>query len=131
MMSRMRAKKIQENVGFHKTGSIRSSLDIGGIDLSEEIDKLRMELESEILDLRDNFDEKAYEYFFNTMYNKKVNAALSEVPSGKGWTSLSNGRKTIVVVNIEYYDLSKDSIIVGDSDGKQYRLNFNEKIYVE
>jgi hypothetical protein len=146
----MRARTVNEEVNFERSQNPKTALDIGGIDLFKNLEKILDELDYEIGQSKFSAGEEWAEFLENNLIGKTITADMKKLPgidtkTGKSTSKYESGKFTIKVVALkmgeefgEMYDQYKHigfvpQIILADEDGGIYSISLRagQKIYFE
>lgn len=138
----MQAKKVFEVQNFERGQSPKKALDLGGIDLSQEIQKRIEELKERKREVEIEENQNWDMFLQETLVGKKITAKMTSMPSWKVNKDGGIGQKvgtretkefTITVQDVNSDDLSEMlmAVVVADMDNKMYQLYLKDKIYFE
>jgi len=138
----MQAKKIFEVQNFERGQSPKKALDLGGIDLSKEIQKRVEDLKEKQKEIEIEANQDWDMFLQEALVGKKITAEMTSMPSFKVKPDGGIGEKvgvretkefTITVQDVKTDDLSEMllAIIIADMDNKVYQLYLKNKIYFE
>jgi hypothetical protein len=141
----MRARSVNERQEFQRGREPKTSLDIGGINLSEEYDERLLELKMNLANQKKLADEEWREYLETVFVGKTITAHMTQIrsfpPSGKpsdakmergdltiSVSSVHFGQNFAEVVDNEYDTIPR--IMVADTENKVYSVPLNQKIRI-
>jgi len=138
----MQAKKVFEVQNFERGKSPKRALDLGGVDLSKEIEQRLEDLKEKKREAEIHANQDWDMFLQETLVGKKITAKMTSMPSWKMTKDGKMGEKigsretkefTITVQDIQSDDLSEmlAAVIVADMDNKMYQLFLKDKIYFE
>jgi len=138
----MQAKKVFEVQNFERGQSPKRALDLGGVDLSKQIEQRLEDLKERKREVEIEANQNWDMFLQETLVGKKITAKMTSMPSWKVNKDGGIGQKvgtretkefTITIQDVNSDDLSEMlmAIVVADTDNKMYQLYLKDKIYFE